>query len=60
MRDQLLLLAAILARWWRPVASTKALGLLYWVMHVVWYQCITMAIKMTKKSGVLLCTFHCC
>jgi hypothetical protein len=27
MRDQLLLSATILARWWRPVASNIALGL---------------------------------
>jgi hypothetical protein len=29
MRDQLHVLAAILAQWWRPAASTKALDLLY-------------------------------
>jgi hypothetical protein len=59
MYDQLLLLATILACWWHSVAFTKALYLLYWAMHAVWYRCIAMAIKMANKSDVLLCTFHC-
>ena len=45
MHDQLLLLAAILARWRRPVSFVKALNLLYWAMCVVSYQRITVAIK---------------
>jgi hypothetical protein len=35
MLDQLHLLAAMLTQWQRPVASTKALDLLYWAMHAV-------------------------
>jgi hypothetical protein len=36
--DKFHLLAAILARWWHPVASTKALDLLNWAMRAVLYQ----------------------
>jgi hypothetical protein len=62
MRDQLLLLATILAQWRRPVASSEALDLLHWVMSVVTYQSITMAIKMDSKVGVFLhrCFVCCC
>ncbi len=51
MHVQLLLLAAILACWWCPVASTKALDLLHQAMPAVWYQRIAMAIKMASKVG---------
>jgi hypothetical protein len=49
MRVQWLLSAAILAQWWCPVASTKALDLLHRVIHMVWYQRIVVAIKMASK-----------
>jgi hypothetical protein len=61
MRDRLHLLAAILARWRHPVASSKALNLLHWAMCMVTYWCITMAIEMATKAGVILhCCFVCC
>jgi hypothetical protein len=49
MHDKFHLLAAILARWWRPVALTKDLDLLYWAMHVVLYQRTAAAIEMASK-----------
>ncbi len=59
MRDQFLLLAAILAQWQRPGASIEALELLYQNMHMVWYQHITMAIEMARNYGaILLAFFH--
>jgi hypothetical protein len=62
MRDQLHLLAAILAQWQHPVASTKALDLINWVMCVVFYRCTALAIKMTSTVGVFVdcCLFACC
>ncbi len=42
---QFMLLDIILARWWRPVASSEALDLLHQAMHAVLYQLIAMAIK---------------
>ena len=51
MRDRLLLLAAILARWRQPVASVVAPNLLYQVMRLVSYQRIAMAIKTTREYG---------
>jgi hypothetical protein len=50
MRDRLHLLAAILALWWRSVASTQALDLLHWAMRVVLYLHTVAAIKMASKS----------
>ncbi len=51
-----LLLAAILARWWHPVASSEALDLLHWARCVVLYRRIAMAIKTARKVGVyILC-----
>jgi hypothetical protein len=37
--------AQVLARWWHPVASSKALDVLHRVMCPASYRCITMAIK---------------
>jgi hypothetical protein len=48
-------LAAILAQWRHPVASTKALDLLYWETRVVLYRRTAAAIKMTGKVGTF---FH--
>ncbi len=52
----------ILARWQRPVASSKALDLLHWAMRAVTYQRITMAIKTASFVGVFVdcCLFACC
>jgi hypothetical protein len=50
-----MLLDIILAQLQRPVASSEALDLLYWAMHVVTYQSIVMAIKTASKVGVF---FH--
>jgi hypothetical protein len=52
----------ILAQWWCPVASSKALDLLHWAMCVVTYWRIAMAIKMASKVGVFVhcCVFACC
>jgi hypothetical protein len=62
MRDQLQLLAAILARWQHLVASNKALSLLHRAMCAVTYHCIAMAIKMASFLGVFVdcCLFACC
>jgi hypothetical protein len=62
VRDQLDLLAAILAQWWCPVASIKALDLLHWVMYAVTYQRTATAIKRASKVGVFVdyCLFSCC
>jgi hypothetical protein len=53
MCGRLLLSAAILAWWWQPVASVVALNLLYWVMRLVLYQGIAMAIKTTRECGIV-------
>jgi hypothetical protein len=60
--DQLQLSAAILAQWWRLVASNKALNLLHWAMCAVTYRRIAMAIKMASFLGVFVdwCLFACC
>jgi hypothetical protein len=52
----------ILARWQHPVASSKDLNLLHWVMHAIMYQLITMAIKTASFVGVFVdfCLFACC
>ncbi len=62
MHDRLQLLAAILARWRRLVASNKALSLLHQAMCAVTYRCITMAIKTATFLGVFVdcCLFACC
>ena len=41
----------VLARWWHLVALMKAPNLLHWVMCVLLYRCIVMAIKTTSKVG---------
>jgi hypothetical protein len=51
IHDKLLLLAAMLARWWRPVAFSEALDLLHWAMHAVLYRRTTNTIKMASKVG---------
>jgi hypothetical protein len=55
MHTQWLLLAAILAQWWRSVASTKALDLLHWAMRAVWYWHTAAAIKMASKVDPFFC-----
>jgi hypothetical protein len=52
----------ILARWWRPVASSEALDLLHWAMRAVMYRRIAMAIKTASFAGVFVdcCLFACC
>ena len=57
-----MLLDIILARWWRPVASSEALDLLHWTMRAVTCRHIPMAIKMASKVGVFVdcCLFACC
>jgi hypothetical protein len=62
MHDQLQSLAPILARWWRLVASNKALILLHWAMCAVTYRRIAMAIKTASFLGVFVdcCLFACC
>jgi hypothetical protein len=59
--DRLQLLAAILAWWWRLVASNKALNLLYWAMRAVLYRLTATAIKMASLLGTFFCCcFVCC
>jgi hypothetical protein len=60
MRDQLQLLAAILAQWWHPVTSTKALDYLNWEIRAVLYQRTAAAIKMASKVGPLFCPLLIC
>jgi hypothetical protein len=57
-----MLLGIILAQWWRPVASSEALDLLYWAICAVTYRRIAMAIKMACFLGVFVdcCLFACC
>jgi hypothetical protein len=59
---QFMLSDKILAQWWRPVASIEALDLLYWAMHPVTYQRITIAIKTATFLGAFVdcCLFACC
>jgi hypothetical protein len=56
-----ILLDIILSQWWRPVASSEALDLLYWTMCVVTYWRIAMAIKMAIFARVFAdcCLFAC-
>jgi hypothetical protein len=49
-----MLLAAILAQWWHPVAYSEALDLLHWAICTVLYWRTTMAIKMVSKVGVFV------
>jgi hypothetical protein len=60
--DPIMLLGIILAQWQRPVASSEALDLLHWEMHVVTYRRIAMAIKMASFAGVFVdcCLYACC
>ncbi len=62
MHYRLQLLAAILARWQRLVASNKAVNLLDWAMYAIMYRCIAMAIKTASFLGVIVdcCLFACC
>ncbi len=52
----------ILAQWWRPVASSKALDLLHWAMCAVTHRRLAMAIKTVSFVGVFVdcCLFACC
>jgi hypothetical protein len=52
----------ILAQWWRSVASSEALDLLYQAMCAVTYRRIAMAIKTATILGVFVdcCLFACC
>jgi hypothetical protein len=58
VHDWLHLLAAIVTRWQRPVASNEALDLLYWAMQVVSYRRTATAIKMASKVGLFLSSFR--
>jgi hypothetical protein len=62
MRDRLQQSAAILAQWWRLVASNKALNLLHRVMCTVMYQHVAMAIETDTFLGAFVdcCLFACC
>jgi hypothetical protein len=57
LRDRLILSAAILARWRRPVASGVALDPLYRMMRAVRYQRIASAIEMASKYGAFFVVF---
>jgi hypothetical protein len=52
----------ILARWQRPVASSKALDLFHWAMCAVLYRRTAAAINMATFLGVFVdcCLFACC
>ncbi len=57
-----ILLDIILAQWRRPVASSKALGLLHWAMVAVLYWCTAAAMNMATFLGVFVdcCLLACC
>jgi hypothetical protein len=57
-----MLLDIILAQWWCPVASSKALDLLHQAICAVTYRRIAMAIKTASFVGVFVdcCLFACC
>ncbi len=59
---QFILSDIILAQWRCPVASSKALDLLHWVMHAVLYRRTTAAINMAAFLGVFVdcCLFAYC
>ncbi len=59
---QIILSDIILARWQRPVASSKALDLLHWAMCTVLYRRTAKAINMATFLGVFVdcCLFACC
>ncbi len=59
---QFMLSDIILARWWRPVASSEALDLLHRGLGAVTYRRIAIAIKMATFLGVFVdcCLFACC
>jgi len=44
----------VVARWWRPVASGKALVMLHWAMPHVLHQCLCMAIEMACDGGAFV------
>ncbi len=59
--DRLQLLATILAQWWWPGTSIEALDHLYWAMHAVLYQRISVAVKTASNYGTFFdCCFICC
>ncbi len=60
IRDQLCLLAAILAQWQRLVASNKALNLLHQAMCAVTYRRIAMAIEVASFLGVFFLLLFVC
>jgi hypothetical protein len=57
-----ILLDIILAQWWCPVASSKALDLFHWAMRAVLYRRTATAINMATFLGVFVdcCLFACC
>jgi hypothetical protein len=57
-----ILLDIILAQWWHPVASSKALDLFHWAMHAVLYWCNAAAMNTATFLGVFVdcCLFACC
>ncbi len=59
---QFILLDIILAQWWHPVASSKALDLFHWGMHAVLYRHTAAAMNMATFLGVFVdcCLFVCC
>ncbi len=59
MHVRWLLVAAILAQWQRPVAFTKALDLLHWAMHGVWYWHTAAVIKLASNVGHFLLLLFC-
>jgi hypothetical protein len=57
--SNLLLLAAILAQWRQPLASSEALDILHWAMPVVLYRHTAMAMDMVSKVGAFCCCCFC-
>ncbi len=57
-----MLLDIILTQWRHPVASSKALDLLYWAMRTVTYRCIAIGIERFSFVNVFVdcCLFTCC
>ncbi len=57
-----ILLDIILAQWWCPVTSSKALDILHWAMRAVLYWCTAAAMNMATFLSVFVdcCLFACC
>ncbi len=52
-----MILKQVLAQWWCLVGFKKAMKLLHWAMHAVWYQRTNMTIETASKVGTFYIVF---